>query len=159
MKHGFFSRQLGREVSWNDLINSGWQAGSMVGIEAAKKNINTSSLLYSSTFSSQGSFFRLQNLMSFLMVRHTKADLIEIPTPVYSTTDVTLSPSETITVRLINIHFIINFFCFLSSCCTFLHSTTQSFQVYVPTSSQHQWKEKLLDGKTVYSILDNGSTP
>ena len=47
--------------------------------------------------------------MSFLMVRHTKADLIEIPTPVYSTTDVTLSPSETITVRLINIHFIINY--------------------------------------------------
>jgi len=44
IKHGFFSRQLGREVSWNDLINSGWQAGSMVGIEAAKKN-NTSSLL------------------------------------------------------------------------------------------------------------------
>lgn len=74
LKHGFFNRRLGREQCWNDLISSGWQSGHV------------------------GAFFRLSNLLSYLMVRHTKADLVEIPPPIYTTTTITLSPKEIITV-------------------------------------------------------------
>eukprot|EP00804_Cyclotella_cryptica_P023714 CCRYP_017271-RB/>CCRYP_017271-RB protein AED:0.03 eAED:0.03 QI:232/1/1/1/0.75/0.77/9/691/1469 len=77
VKHDFFDRQLGREKCWNDLISSGWIAGSLA------------------------SFFRLKQLVSYLMVRHTKADLVEIPPPIFSTTHIKLSQPETTTYNTI----------------------------------------------------------
>jgi hypothetical protein len=74
LKHDFFNRQLGREKSWSDLISSGWQSGCIA------------------------SFFRLKHLLSYLMVRHTKADLVEIPQPMYTAAQIKLSQSETTTV-------------------------------------------------------------
>ena len=74
LKHGFFNRQLGREQCWNDLISSVWNNGNIAG------------------------FMRLTNLLSYLMVRHTKADLVEIPLPIYSSTRIELSQTEKITV-------------------------------------------------------------
>lgn len=74
LKHGFFEQRLGREQSWNDLITSGWLADNV------------------------GPFFRLKNLLSYLMVRHTKSDLVEIPPPIYTKTHIDLSPSEIMTV-------------------------------------------------------------
>lgn len=109
LKHDFFNRQLGREKCWNNLISSGWQAGNLA------------------------SFFRLKHLVSYLMVRHTKSDLAEIPPPVFSRTLISLSQSETTTVRSIE------WFLFATSTCHcirqrsfmssfFLNSTTLLFQ-------------------------------
>ncbi len=75
LRHDFFSRRLGREKVWNSLIANGWRSGEL------------------------SSFFRLKYIVSYLMVRHTKKDMIEIPPPVYSTTHINLSQSETTTVR------------------------------------------------------------
>ena len=77
VKHDFFNRQLGREKWWIELISSGWQVGNLA------------------------SFYRLKHLVSYLMVRHTKSDLAEIPPPVFSRTLIRLSQSETTTVRSI----------------------------------------------------------
>jgi len=73
LRHDFFSKRLGREKVWNSLINHGFKEGNV------------------------SCFFRLKHLISFLMVRHTKADLVEIPPPVYSTKLIGLSHQETTT--------------------------------------------------------------
>lgn len=70
VKHNFFARELGKEKLWNSLINNGWKEECLA------------------------SFFRLKHLLSYLMVRHTKDDLDEIPPPIYSTTSISLSQSE-----------------------------------------------------------------
>ncbi len=70
VKHTFFSRELGKEKLWNSLINNGWKNDHLA------------------------SFYRLKHLLSYLMVRHTKSDLVELPPPIYSTTSVNLSLSE-----------------------------------------------------------------
>ena len=77
LQHEFFCRQLGREQVWNDLINRGWKYGNL------------------------SSFFRLKHVASFLMVRHTKADLVEIPPPVFSTSYIRLSQPEITTYNTI----------------------------------------------------------
>jgi len=77
LRHDFFSKRLGREKTWNSLINQGFKEGNV------------------------SCFFRLKHLISFLMVRHTKADLVEIPPPVYSTKLVELSHQETTTYNTI----------------------------------------------------------
>ena len=74
LKHEYFTRKFGREKVWNRLIRVPWQAGNL------------------------SAFFRLKHLVSYLMVRHTKADLIEIPPPKFSTASIDLSQSETTTV-------------------------------------------------------------
>jgi hypothetical protein len=70
LDHTYFLRTLGREKHWNSLINNGWKDDSLA------------------------SFYRLKHLLSYLMVRHTKLDLVEIPPPIYSTTSIPLSQSE-----------------------------------------------------------------
>ena len=70
VKHDFFSRELGKEKLWNHLINNGWKDEYLA------------------------SFYRLKHLLSFLMVRHTKNDLVELSPPIYSTTSIDLSHSE-----------------------------------------------------------------
>jgi len=70
LRHDFFSKHLGREKVWNSLINQGFKEGNA------------------------SCFFRLKHLISFLMVRHTKADLVELPPPVYSTKLIQLSQQE-----------------------------------------------------------------
>jgi len=70
VKHNFFSRELGKEKLWNSLINNGWKDDHLA------------------------SFYRLKHLLSFLMVRHTKDDLVELPPPIYLTTSINLSQSE-----------------------------------------------------------------
>lgn len=77
LKHEFFSRQLGREHFWNELINRGWKEGHL------------------------SSFFRLKHMISFIMVRHTKSDLIEIPQPTFSIAHISLSKAETTTYNTI----------------------------------------------------------
>jgi len=70
VKHNFFARELGKEKLWNSLINNGWKDECLA------------------------SFYRLKHLLSYLMVRHTKNNLVEIPPPIYSTTSIVLSQSE-----------------------------------------------------------------
>ncbi|KAL7538788.1 hypothetical protein ACHAXR_010846 [Thalassiosira sp. AJA248-18] len=70
LKHDFFSQRLGREKLWNRRISHPWKAGNL------------------------SAFFRLKHITSYLMVRHTKADLIEIPCPTYTTTLISLSQRE-----------------------------------------------------------------
>ena len=70
LRHEFFNQRLGREKAWNELISHPWKVGNVA------------------------SFFRLKHITSYLMVRHTKADLMEIPAPIYSTTLISLSQSE-----------------------------------------------------------------
>lgn len=133
LKHGFFNRRLGREQCWNDLISSGWQTGNI------------------------GAFFRLRNLLSYLMVRHTKADLVEIPPPIYTTTRINPSPSEIITVSAtfrarVNARMQPRFL--TNILLHFVYSTTPSFRVSGQILSQQLWKERLQDGKTVYFTPD-----
>jgi SNF2 family DNA or RNA helicase len=73
LKHEFFARELGQEKTWTHLISRGWKDEKVA------------------------SFFRLSHLLSFLMIRHTKADLVEIPPPIFSTSYISLSQSETTT--------------------------------------------------------------
>lgn len=77
LRHDFFNRRLGRDKVWNRLINQGWNAGDL------------------------SSFFRLKHLVSYMMVRHTKADLIEIPPPIYSIARIELSTQESTTYNTI----------------------------------------------------------
>ena len=78
LKHEYFNKFLGREKVWNCLIASGWKVGNVA------------------------SFFRLKHLLSFFMVRHTKADLVEIPPPTYFSACIELSQPETTTVSDVN---------------------------------------------------------
>ena len=59
LKHDFFSARLGGDQVWNELITRMWNEGEL------------------------SSFFRLRMLLSLLMVRHTKADIQEVPEPKY----------------------------------------------------------------------------
>ncbi|KAL7548569.1 hypothetical protein ACHAWF_011856 [Thalassiosira exigua] len=77
LRHDFFSQRLGREKVWNSLIDQGWRAGCL------------------------SSFFRLKHIVSYLMVRHTKADFVEIPPPLFSTKSICLSRSESKTYNTI----------------------------------------------------------
>ena len=71
VKHDFFNKQLGREQDWNCLISQGWKGNKLVA------------------------FYRLKNLLSFLMIRHTKSDLKDIiPPPTTEKTSVSLSLQE-----------------------------------------------------------------
>ena len=73
----FFNRRLGRERVWDGLISKGWKAGDL------------------------SSFFRLKHVISYLMVRHTKNDLVEIPCPIHSTSLIELSQQESTTYNTI----------------------------------------------------------
>lgn len=59
LKHDFFSARLGGDQVWNGLIARTWNEGKL------------------------SSFIRLRMLLSLLMVRHTKADIEEVPEPKY----------------------------------------------------------------------------
>ncbi|KAL9186138.1 hypothetical protein ACHAXT_005376 [Thalassiosira profunda] len=76
-KHEFFNQRLGREKVWNRFIREGWRFGSLA------------------------SFFRLKHILSYLMVRHTKADLVEIPPPVFREVPIALSQREITTYNTI----------------------------------------------------------
>jgi hypothetical protein len=70
LQHAFFSRRQDGEAVWQNLVNRGWSRGSL------------------------SSFFRLRSLLSLLMVRHTKADIEELPPPRYRTTVLPMSAAE-----------------------------------------------------------------
>ena len=70
LKHDFFSAKLGGDAVWNDLIAKSWKDGNLT------------------------SFYRLQMLLSLLMVRHTKEDIEEIPPPLYVRTYTSMSRRE-----------------------------------------------------------------
>ena len=57
LQHEFFSSRLNGDVLWKSRIAKGWKDGDMA------------------------SFFRLQNLLRFLMRRHTKLNIEELPPP------------------------------------------------------------------------------
>jgi SNF2-related domain len=59
LRHDFFTSRLGGNSLWKMRVVRGWKDGSMA------------------------SFFRLYNLLCFLMRRHTKLNIIELPSPVF----------------------------------------------------------------------------
>ncbi len=70
LKHDFFAARLGGDQVWTDLIARSWNEGNL------------------------SSFFRLRMLLSLLMVRHTKADIQEVPAPKYLKSYTRMSPEE-----------------------------------------------------------------
>eukprot|EP00934_Nitzschia_sp_Nitz4_P008343 Nitzschia sp. Nitz4//scaffold59_size112058//100048//103237//NITZ4_004128-RA/size112058-augustus-gene-0.96-mRNA-1//1//CDS//3329555180//8333//frame0 len=70
LQHNFFSRRNGGESDWQSLISRGWIKGSAA------------------------SFFRMQSLLSLLMVRHTKLDIRELPLPIYRSKILPMSEEE-----------------------------------------------------------------
>lgn len=73
LQHSFFSRRQDGEAVWRNLITRGWNLGQL------------------------SSFFRVRTLLSLLMVRHTKADIEELPPPRYNTTILPMSADEVTT--------------------------------------------------------------
>mmetsp|Transcript_33377 Transcript_33377/g.80752 ORF Transcript_33377/g.80752 Transcript_33377/m.80752 type:complete len:1956 (-) Transcript_33377:162-6029(-) len=68
--HGFFSRREEGDTVWSNLVFRSWNCGDLA------------------------SFYRLQALLSLLMVRHTKMDIEELPPPQYKTTVLPMSLEE-----------------------------------------------------------------
>lgn len=73
LNHDFFSRRHGGDVVWNQLVMRGWNRGLL------------------------SSFFRVRSLLSLLMVRHTKNDIEELPSPIYKTKILPMSQEEVTT--------------------------------------------------------------
>lgn len=71
LKHDFFVPGFDGEMIWQSLISRGWNKGAL------------------------SSFFRLRDLLSLLMVRHTKNDIQELPPPQYISTILSMSAEET----------------------------------------------------------------
>ncbi|GKZ00035.1 hypothetical protein MPSEU_000956900 [Mayamaea pseudoterrestris] len=70
LQHEFFSSRLDGERIWKSNIASSWNEESLA------------------------SFFRLRNLLKVLTKRHTKLDIVELPSPLYHRKIVTMSPEE-----------------------------------------------------------------
>lgn len=70
LQHDFFSSRLEGEKVWKSLIAKGWREGCLA------------------------SFFRLRAILAFLMIRHTKRDIKELPKPAYQETVVPMSNDE-----------------------------------------------------------------
>jgi len=70
LQHDFFTSRREGDVFWKRNIAKSWRDGHLV------------------------SFFRLRSLLGFLMKRHTKLDIAELPVPVYSKTVIPMSVSE-----------------------------------------------------------------
>jgi SNF2 family DNA or RNA helicase len=73
LQHSFFERKKDGDTVWQTLITRGWNRGHL------------------------SSFYRVQNLLSLLMVRHTKMDIEELPLPTYKTTILPMSGDEVTT--------------------------------------------------------------
>jgi SNF2 family DNA or RNA helicase len=73
LQHDFFSRRRDGEVVWQNLIAKGWNSGFLA------------------------SFHRTYSLLNFLMVRHTKLDIEELPPPHYHTIFLPMSCEEVTT--------------------------------------------------------------
>lgn len=71
--HTFFTRRQNGDNVWNNLVSKGWNRGYLA------------------------SFYRIQFLLSLLMVRHTKMDIEELPPPQYQTTVLPMSKEEVTT--------------------------------------------------------------
>ena len=70
LQHEYFSRRQDGDAVWKNLVARGWGRGHL------------------------SSFFRLRWLLSLVMVRHTKADIEELPPPRYQTTVLPMSEDE-----------------------------------------------------------------
>eukprot|EP00980_Cylindrotheca_fusiformis_P011952 scaffold2830_cov131-Cylindrotheca_fusiformis.AAC.73 len=73
LQHDFFSRRQNGDEIWQNLVSRTWNRGQLA------------------------SFFRVRNLLSLLMVRHTKMDIEELPLPQYTTSLLPMSPEEVTT--------------------------------------------------------------
>ena len=73
LQHDFFSRRLDGDSTWQNMITRSWNQGQLA------------------------SFFRLRSLLSLLMVRQTKLDIVELPPPKYCTTVLPMSHEEVTT--------------------------------------------------------------
>ena len=73
LRHDFFSRRRDGESVWQSMIVRSWNQGHLA------------------------SFFRLKSLLSFLMVRHTKLDIVELAPPKYQTTILPMTYEEVTT--------------------------------------------------------------
>jgi SNF2 family DNA or RNA helicase len=70
LQHEFFSSRLNGDALWKSRIVKGWKDGDMV------------------------SFFRLHNLLSYLMRRHTKLNIAELPPPLFLKSKIETSDVE-----------------------------------------------------------------
>mmetsp|Transcript_39858 Transcript_39858/g.119939 ORF Transcript_39858/g.119939 Transcript_39858/m.119939 type:complete len:755 (-) Transcript_39858:80-2344(-) len=70
LQHDFFRPVLGGSKFWSTSITRGWNEGHL------------------------SSFFRLHSLLSLLLVRHTKENIEEIPSPVFINTFIDMSKEE-----------------------------------------------------------------
>jgi SNF2 family DNA or RNA helicase len=73
LQHDFFTSRLDGDVAWKRGIAKSWRDGELV------------------------SFFRLRSLLGILMRRHTKNDIVELPTPYFHKTEVSMSYLEATT--------------------------------------------------------------
>jgi len=77
LQHEFFTSRLEGDVHWKRNIARCWRDGHLV------------------------SFFRLHSLLEFLMKRHTKLDIAELPPPVFKKTSVSMSFLEATTYNTV----------------------------------------------------------
>jgi SNF2 family DNA or RNA helicase len=70
LQHDFFSSRRDGDKVWKNLIAKGWKEGFLA------------------------SFFRLRSLLAFLVVRHTKLDIEELPLPHFQETVLQMSNEE-----------------------------------------------------------------
>ncbi len=73
LQHDFFTRRQGGDITWNKLIVKCWNIGHI------------------------SAFFRLRSLLSMLMIRHVKSDIIELPLPVFATNTLSMGFEEVTT--------------------------------------------------------------
>eukprot|EP00531_Pseudo-nitzschia_arenysensis_P016846 CAMPEP_0116118160 /NCGR_PEP_ID=MMETSP0329-20121206/1957_1 /TAXON_ID=697910 /ORGANISM="Pseudo-nitzschia arenysensis, Strain B593" /LENGTH=1286 /DNA_ID=CAMNT_0003611771 /DNA_START=219 /DNA_END=4079 /DNA_ORIENTATION=+ len=70
LKHDFFTRRHGGDITWNKLIVKSWNIGHV------------------------SAFFRLRSLLSMLMIRHVKSDITELPLPTFTTNTLSMGFEE-----------------------------------------------------------------
>jgi SNF2 family DNA or RNA helicase len=70
LKHNFFTLRLDGDTTWKNSVSKCWRDGHLAA------------------------FFRLRSLLGFLMSRHTKLDIAELPPPHFTTTAIPMSSTE-----------------------------------------------------------------
>jgi len=70
LQHDFFTRRHGGDIIWNQLIVRGWNRGFV------------------------SSFFRLRSLLSLLMIRHVKSNILELPLPIFNINTISMGIEE-----------------------------------------------------------------
>eukprot|EP00536_Pseudo-nitzschia_multiseries_P002557 jgi/Psemu1/183755/e_gw1.34.143.1 len=70
LQHEFFTRRYDGDTIWNQLVIRSWNRGFV------------------------SAFFRLRSLLSLLMIRHVKSDILELPLPVFSINTLSMGYEE-----------------------------------------------------------------